>query len=145
MSDKILRHPELEPRSGTELDSCPLAPVIDIRRKATDTLKAAPNAAHRVLARPTLVGDLYSVKGRDYVLNEDGLVYDPETEALVFDLKIIDGVFDQLEQLQIREAAIRRQARAMAPWDPDAENSLRHYLTFNGLTEENEEAYDRAA
>jgi hypothetical protein len=104
-----------------------------------------PLRLERAAVRPELIGNVYRVGGRAYILNQDFLVFDAETQEAVFDPRIYDKVFDRYEEDLRIAAAIRRKAKALANGDTAIEEALRIHLAFTGMTQEPEQTEDEAA
>jgi len=125
-----------------------LEPVSPSRPRISDCLSAGiPRKlnSEKAIVREDLVGQLYSIDGKAYILTRNELVFDSDTEEPVFDPTIYNKVFDRREEdLQI-EAAILRRAKHLAHGDSILEESLADHYRFSGLPQESEEPEIKAA
>jgi hypothetical protein len=114
-------------------------PILPSRPKISECLLARiPHkpSPEKPSVQTELIGALYDIGGKTYILNRDDLVYDADTHEVVFDSKVCDEVFDRYEEDLQTAAAIRKESesKASALGFPALEELIRFQLATNGLT-----------
>lgn len=99
----------------------------------------------KATVQPEMIGNVYRIDGKAYVLSQDELVYDAETQEVIFDSAIYDRVFDRYEEDLRIVSAIRRKAKELAHGDSAMEEALRLHFAFTGLPHDSEEPEIKAA
>jgi len=93
---------------------------------------AEAESIQKACGRSDLIGNIFTVQGRRYVLNLRGLVYDVESEKLIKDIPIVDEVYRHFEEKKTATESIRAEAKRLSEGDPILEEMRRVRLTILG-------------